>query len=77
MKAQHIDTYIFVKGNFAQKNSMDVINELRNISGITSAQPHPKIKKLVEVSYNPYDTNCSHIVQAIKGSGYNSVWIGM
>ena len=77
MKSQNIDSYIFVKTKNQQDKRTDVIKAIRSISGIAVAQQHPKIKGLVEISYNPKDVNYTSIVNKIKDMGCESSFVDM
>lgn len=77
MKTHNIDSYIFVKSRDQQDRRADVINAISNMSGIAVARQHPRIKGLVEISYNPQDVNYTNIVNAIKDMGCESSFVGM
>lgn len=77
MKPENIDTLIFVKPHGEQDRRTDVINIIKTIPGIAAARQHPWIKKLVELSYNPQEVNCSDIIRTINQSGCHSAQIGM
>lgn len=73
MKVHNIDSYIFVKSG----NQQDAIETISHMAGVAAARQHPKIKGLVEISYNPMDLNYTRIVNTIKDMGCESSFVGM
>ena len=77
MSTKSIDVYVYIQSPEGENLDMDIVKAISNQTGVLKADNNQKVKKMLDVQYDPELTSGNVILNFVRGKGYNSYLVGM
>jgi hypothetical protein len=72
-----LNVLLYVKSIKHNTGMDNIVADIATMTGVTEANLNQHIKKMINLTYNPRITTCSHIVNSLTQKGCGSYVIGM
>ena len=77
MKTNLVDIFIYIQSKSLPDVISNMANHISHIAGVARVNPHPNIKKLIAIQYDPNRITGNEILNTVDRNGCSGFLVGM